>query len=943
MQDNFQASNPDVATIAVSLTHGHLRHAQYPLAVGHYRHDVIVSAEAALNEALDNVLRERFDLGRYPGPLGTVAIVRHAPRPKGAIVVGLGDVGELTPQRLRETFAVALKEYALDVARDPQSPVTKAGYRSAAFSTLLVGTDGGGSGTLADAIFAILRAAIDTNRALRNSGLIGRVRIDAVEFVELFEDTATRAAHVIADLPGALERELKPDEGLTGSRRVSTVPGSRYLRPPSPYAVGWWQRIGVEDKAPAGGGPRSDTATQLKFTVLTDRARLEQDVTTGQRALVQELVTSATASTAVDLELSASLYQLLVPHGVRDRISQGSDVLFMLDRGGAGFPFELMASRGNDGQLQPLIDRHGILRQFATEQYDTRPEMARTNRLFLIGNPKTLLWPSLPGAEKEAAAVKKVAEAHGVQVTHPQRDAQQMVTSLMTGEYQIVHIAAHGQYDPDPMKSGVVISDRLFITPAEVARLPLVPELVFLNCCYLGKMGDSRPSSPDPRLASSLAEGFIRAGARAVIAAGWAVDDNAGTTFATTFYEEFLSGASFGDAVKLARQATRVRHRSNTWGAYQCYGNPDFRFRARSAPQAPARAPSLVTRAESLQALRTLASSARNMSVDDVPWLAEQFAVTFGAIEADWREEGELLTVAAEITGELDDFAQAIDYYGQALGSKKASAPVQAAEQLANLLGRHAAMTAMMTGTVDAGVREAFQRAEEWLDWLDQKLPPTGERRSLRGSLYKRMAASLPDRRLEYLAKARDSYGVGAAATAEYQSLNALALAFVLADAPMRATLVVQADAFWEGLAQQAPGADRDFWDLIKTPDTLLHRQVLRQSLDAAALAELTTSYEQAWLARPSPRQWASVTDHIWFLQAMTADARLPCRNPKTSAALKQLHDILLKRSFQPASRAQDEKRTTARGRTRAVAKTARPRRPAKSARARARTKGPKR
>lgn len=196
----------DRATVAVSLTHGHLRHAQYPLAVGHYRHDVIVSAEAALNESLDNVLRERFDLGRYPGPLGTFAIVRRAARPKGAIVVGLGDVGELTPQRLRETFAVALKEYALEVARDPPTSATKAGYRSAAFSTLLVGTDGGGSGTLADSIFAILRATIDTNRALRNSGLLGRVRIDAVEFVELFEDTATRAAHVIADLPGALER-----------------------------------------------------------------------------------------------------------------------------------------------------------------------------------------------------------------------------------------------------------------------------------------------------------------------------------------------------------------------------------------------------------------------------------------------------------------------------------------------------------------------------------------------------------------------------------------------------------------------------------------------------------------------------------------------------------------------------------------------------------------
>lgn len=933
----------DVATIEVKITHGHLRYAEYPVAVGHYRHDVIVSAEAALNVSLGNVLRQRFDLGRYPGALGTHAIVRHGVRPKGAIVVGLGDVGELTPERLRETFTAALKEYALEVAQDPLSPVTEQGFRSAAFSTLLVGTDGGSSGTLADSILAVLRAAVDTNRALSNSEL-GAVRIDVVEFIELYEDTATRAAHVIADLPGALQRELRDNEALTGGKAVSTAPGCRYLSPPNPYATGWWQRIGVREKVADGdaGRPRFDTATQLKFTMLTDRARLEQDVTTGQRALVQELIASATSRTAVDLDLSATLYQLLVPAAVRDRISQGADVLFMLDRVGAGFPFELMAARGNDGLPHPLIENHGILRQFETEQYDARPEMARTNRMFVIGNPKTLLWPDLPGAEKEAAAVEKAAQAHGLQVVHPQRDAQQIITSLMTGEYQIVHIATHGQYDPDPMKSGVVLSDRLFLTPAEVARLPLVPELVFLNCCYLGTMGEARSTSPDPRLASSLAEGFIRAGARAVIAAGWAVDDNAGTTFATTFYEQFLSGVTFGEAVKLARQKTATVHRtSNTWGAFQCYGNPDFRFRQQSPTQQRAATISLVTRSESLQALRTLASSARSMGFDDLPWLTDQFDATLGAIPSNWREDGELLTVAGEISGELELFEKAIDYYRQALGSLTASASFVAVEQLANLLARNAATKVTATGVADDTSAAAFHEAEGWLDWLDQKLPPTKERRSLRGSLYKRLAASLPDSRMEYLKKARESYGVGAAATAEYQSLNALALAFVLTDNPMLVTLVAQADRFWDALPRQPLGADRDFWDVVKAPDTLLHRQVVHQALDATALADLTTTYAQAWQARPSPRQWASVTDHIWFLQAMTGDERLPCHDRKTSAALKELYGILMKHEFStpgppPPSKSKSPRPVGGPGRATKATRTPRAR---KSARARPSTK----
>ena len=85
----------------------------------------------------------------------------------------------------------------------------------------------------------------------------------------------------------------------------------------------------------------------------------------------------------------------------------------MLDRVGAGFPFELMAARGNDGLPHALIENHGVLRQFETEHYDARPEMARTNRMFVIGNPRTLLWPNLAGAEKEAAAVEKVAKRRG--------------------------------------------------------------------------------------------------------------------------------------------------------------------------------------------------------------------------------------------------------------------------------------------------------------------------------------------------------------------------------------------------------------------------------------------------------------------------------------------------------------------------------------------------
>jgi hypothetical protein len=624
-----------------------------------------------------------------------------------------------------------------------------------------------------------------------------------------------------------------------------------------------------------------------------------------------------------------------------------------------------MAARETDGEIHPLVERHGIMRQFATAQFDARPEMARTNRMFVVGNPKTLLWPSLSGAEQEAKAVAKVAEAHAVTVTypqrdarrrgsHPDRDAERIVTSLMTGEYQIIHIAAHGQYDPDPMRSGVVMSDRIFFTPAEVTRLPRVPELVFLNCCYLGQMGQPGPSSPDPRLASSLAEGFIRAGVRAVIAAGWAVDDKAGKTFATTFYEAFLSGVSFGAAVKAAREETRHRHRSTTWGAYQCYGNPDFSFGERQTPKRTADPVTLVTSNESLGALRTLASIARSMRFDDVAWVTDQLNATLGeaskaamlgVIPQTMLKDGNLLAAAGDAAGELDLFENAIAFYDRALAAEKASAPFAAIEQLANLMARNAATKIAATGRVDEQTRKAFVEAEQWLDWLDQKLPKTPERRALRGSLYKRMAASLPDLRTQCLEKARDTYGIDPADAAAYQSLNALAIAFALADRSMLPALVERADEFWKALPGQQPGPDRDFWDVVKFPDTMLHRHVLRQSLDAPALAELTVSYAQACHARPSPRQWASVTDHVFFLQAMTADARLPCHNPATSAMLRELHTVLTTRDFESAvagttSAARKGRTNTA---TTKAATKARTRRPGKSSRARPLRRRPRR
>jgi hypothetical protein len=109
--------SPEKHRVRVSVSHGNLRYARHPVALGHYQGDTIISAEAYLDRVLDGRLRARHRLGLYAGPAETAEIFFNpGGRPGGAIVVGLGQAGELTPGKLSSSFAKAALMYAAAVA-----------------------------------------------------------------------------------------------------------------------------------------------------------------------------------------------------------------------------------------------------------------------------------------------------------------------------------------------------------------------------------------------------------------------------------------------------------------------------------------------------------------------------------------------------------------------------------------------------------------------------------------------------------------------------------------------------------------------------------------------------------------------------------------------------------------------------------------------------------
>lgn len=249
----------------VSVIHGNLSRAASPVAVGHYTGDTIVSAEAYLDRQLNGRLRERQQLGLYPDALKTSAVVltngnaqQNSAHP-GAIVVGLGMVGSLTPGGLTSTMANALVHYALECLETAR---TRCGAVEAypanrhvelSLTSLLIGTGAGGL-SLADSLQAILRGVIQANRRLKqlketetpeaNDPTITMpsisVAIQRVDLMEVFADRAIQATKTLLDLGRSQEFR----EHLT-IHETMVEGGEGHQRAFFEEDAGWWQRLRI--------------------------------------------------------------------------------------------------------------------------------------------------------------------------------------------------------------------------------------------------------------------------------------------------------------------------------------------------------------------------------------------------------------------------------------------------------------------------------------------------------------------------------------------------------------------------------------------------------------------------------------------------------------------------------------------------------------------------
>ncbi len=212
--------------------------------------------------------------------------------------------------------------------------------------------------------------------------------------------------------------------------------------------------------------------------------------------------------------------------------------------------------------------RTKVLRKLRTDKFRERPVAAgRDDGMLVIGEPKAdpARYAELPAARREAQAVAQVLP--GARLLD-QPDALQAVNALLEQPLRIVHISGHGEFREDGT-GGVVLSNDTVLGPGEIEAMRLVPELVFVNCCFIGQI---HPDPEVPRNALGARAEVRRRRRRGVDPHRRALRGrrrlggrgHAGETFAPRFYQRLLDGDRFIDAVGAARRPpgrpTRRQH-----------------------------------------------------------------------------------------------------------------------------------------------------------------------------------------------------------------------------------------------------------------------------------------------------------------------------------------------------------------------------------------------
>lgn len=187
-------------------------------------------------------------------------------------------------------------------------------------------------------------------------------------------------------------------------------------------------------------------------------------------------------------------------------------------------------------------------------------------------------WTRLEQAEAEAQDLTTLYQAS--RVTADWAGVKALLHAPADAE--MIHLAGHAVYRPGSTATGFVLDDLTYLTPSYVfgGRLSAAKPFVFLNACQAGS--DYAVLGAGGGLASA----FLVAGASAVVAPLWSVDDAQARDACLEFYRRALAEGETPAEILRARRArfgrdaagNEIDADSPTAMAYQFFGHPNMRL-----------------------------------------------------------------------------------------------------------------------------------------------------------------------------------------------------------------------------------------------------------------------------------------------------------------------------------------------------------------------------
>ena len=865
----------NVIPVKVSVSQGDLLYAAFPILIGHFNRDGILYAEKSMDNYLDGVLTQRHRLGLYPGVIGSSEVLTGSGQQiKGALIVGLGDAGKLTAYQLSRTVEQGITNYLL---------VLKNNTKEIGISSLIIGCGYGGL-TIENSVRAILEGIQQANNKIRKLQGEDAGVISFVEFVEKYENRALNCYYAL--------NTLTKETNISLNKKIKTLFGlERHAAPDQ--ADEWWNRINVQLV-------KGEKDNYLQFSTSTGGAREELRQLFSSIDIITGLVNEISTNNDWSPESAKAIFELLIPNDFKEQLRKQANINWILDKDTAAYPWELL----HDGTADncPLSVSAGMIRQLATQDYRLTINAVAKKTALVVADPQLKgFLPALPAALKEGEMVSDILEKQGFITAKKIQDSSfNIIKSLFAEDYRIIHLAGHGVFNKDtPEASGMVIGEHVYLSTREIAQMSTVPELVFVNCCFLGKADGAAEEYYRNRykLAANIGVQLIENGVKAVVVAGWAVSDDGALDFTDQFYTAMFAGYNFGDAIQKARKFIYDKYPgNNTWGAYQCYGDPFYKLTDISY-KAPASLPVYTMPIEAEDALFNLLNRVEmgNRTVEDY---LKKLNIISTAVEEAGIRNATITEKEAMIYTELGEYDKAIAKFEELLKIEKATFSFLAAEQYCNIRSkkqiadfvRHPARRKEFTTTLDAVIKDLDNLA---------KLAKTAERYMLlAGTLKHKTLLDDEADRIKTLQEAAAYYHKASTISYSVHTVTKwleIESLLVLLDEnddwaektigdyvrPSHQDAVKALNKFQE---LQTPADDMNYWDLISP----LNIKICLLLINPENAGNETLQPAQAG----SPGKRMTLSEHLQFLSAVLSWSKKPA-----AGRLKKEIDKLIKAS----------------------------------------------